>query len=211
MKAEELQLFFHMLRMNNSLRSMHKLHMKIGKGPDRLENIKDQIDLHFTAIALYHGAIRTFLGSIYPRIKRYYVSAEDKAKIAKLKDRLNHSEQDAFLHVADIIRDKIAFHFDCDIINKYITDDEPATDLLIGYGRSRLIYDCVFLEPYSSIFAYLAENIPPDVDKRDVANWITNTSIAEIDSFCSILERIVGSFFKRNGRLEESTLEKLLS
>jgi hypothetical protein len=68
MKAEELRLFYHILRMTNSLRSIQKLHLKIGRGADHLENIKDTIDLHFNAIALYYEAIRTFLGSIEPRL-----------------------------------------------------------------------------------------------------------------------------------------------
>ena len=48
--AESLTTFYSMLRLINSLRSIHKLQVKLASTADKLEAFKDRIDLHFYAI-----------------------------------------------------------------------------------------------------------------------------------------------------------------
>jgi hypothetical protein len=208
--AEQLQVLYHIIRMNNSLRSVQKLHVKIS-GIDHIEDFKDRIDFHFTGIALYHEAIRTFLWSIYPRIKRSYIEAGDRQEIENLKSRLDNVDNDPFLNIAAIIRDKVAFHFDCDIINESIIEGEPKNDILIGYMRSPSTIDCVFIEPYSSIFKYLSDNLKVKCRYGEAMDWIMKNSIREMDSFCGILERITGAYLHHLGRIENGTLGELTS
>jgi hypothetical protein len=209
--AEELRVFYSLLRLINSLRSIHKVIAKIGTGRDRLELFKDLVDLNFYAIALYYEGLRTFVLKLLPRVKTEDILEKDREWIEKAKGRLENRKSDTFLQSAAIIRDKITFHFDSDVVDKYITEGEPLKDILIGYAYSPQIVDCVYLEPYSSIFQFLVDSTPGSIKKEDLPAWIMDTSVREIDALCGVLERISGVFFKRNGSLEMTTLAELTS
>ena len=185
---------------------MMKMQVKLSDNDDKLEQYKDQMDLYILNIGLFYEGVKTFFRSIYPRIPRAYISEANLEAIESLEDRFGDSDNDDFLRVAKIIRNKVAFHFDFKVVSHTISDGEPKEDILIGYARSNAIYDCVFLEPYTSIFMYLAKYCPGNLDGQNPIDWIRDTAIKEVHSFCKMLEKILNGFLKQNGKLVEGDI-----
>lgn len=198
---ENLEVFLHLIRIVNALRSMMKIQVKLAQTEDEVEQYKDRMDILFVNIGLFYEGVKKYLSSLHPRIPRSYISDADLEALDILKQRLSDPNDDDFLRVAAIIRDKVAFHFDLDVVSHNVSNGEPEADMLIGYVKSRAIRDCVFLEPYTSIFMYLADNCPKNIDPAKRIDWIADTATEEIHAFCKILERICNGFFKENGRL----------
>jgi len=182
------------------------MQLKLSGNDDKLEEFKDRIDLIFLNIGLFYEGVKKFFSSIYPRIPRSYISEENLKAIESLKKRFHNRKNDDFLRVAEIIRDKVAFHFDLDVVAHNISDGEPKQDILIGYVKSKAIYDCVFIEPYTAIFMYLANDCPKNLNDENPIDWIRDTATKEVHSFCKILEQILNGFFKRNGKLVEGEI-----
>jgi len=204
---ENLEIFFHLIRIDNALRSLMKMQVKLPQSDDNLEKFKDSMDLYFFNIGLFYEGVKKFFSSIYPRIPRSYISEANLKAIESLKNRFENCENDDFLQVTKIIRDKVAFHFDLEVVSHNISDGEPKGDILIGYVKSKAIYDCIFLEPYTAIFTYIANRCPNNLDDQNAIDWIRDTAIKEVDSFCKILEQILNGFFKRIGKLVEGNIK----
>ncbi len=197
---EDLQVFFHILRMANSLRSIMKLQVKI-KETDRLETFKDRMELYLLNIATYYEALKTLIKTLMPRISKEYLSTANLKAISKLQERFENRKNDAFIRVAMATRNKIVFHFDSKVVDDFVRDGSPSKDILIGYARSTAIADSVLLEPSTAIIKFLSDQCPKYIDKKDAIDWIESTSIHEISEFCKTLERLAGAFFKKNGKL----------
>jgi len=198
---KDLQVFFHILRMVNSLRSTMKLHVKLKTDSDKMESFKDRMEIHFLSIAMFYEALKTLVKVLLPRMTETYISESRLAELRQLADRFANKRNDPFLRVAAAIRNKIVFHFDSEVVDRIVTEGSPTKDLLIGYARGRTINDSVYLEPSTAFFMYLAPLCPENTDAKDTVDWIQKTSITEIDSFCRLLERTAGDFFKKNGKL----------
>ena len=200
---ENLEIFIHLIRIDNALRSLMKTQVKLSQNADSVERFKDSMDMYFLNIGLFYEGVKKFFSAIYPRIPRSYISAANLRAIKSLERRFKKCDDDDFLRIAKIIRDKVAFHFDLEVVTHNISDREPKDDILIGYAKSKAIYDCVFVEPYTAIFVYLAKSCPNNIDAPNAIDWIRHTAIKEVHSFCIILEEILGGFFKQNGKLVE--------
>lgn len=205
---ENLEVFFHLIRIINALRSTMKKQVKLAQNEDNIEGYKDDMDMLFVNIGLFYEGIRKYFQSLDPRVPNSYISKDDRKALNLLHSRFIASDDDDFMKIAKIIRDKVAFHFDLDVVSHNITNDEPTNDLVIGYTTSDAIKDCVYIEPYTSIFMYLANNCPEDIEDIDRLSWIRENAIAEIHDFCLILERICNGFFKRNGMLVEGDISQ---
>ena len=163
LSREELTQFLQMFRIVNSLRLWTRLQLQLREDEEKIFTVASRIELYFVSIAKYEEALKVFLRNIEPRLDRKYLSADITADIETLKNRVGNRKSDAFFKLVEILRDKIAFHFDEDIIKERITDGEPQQDLLVAVATGEQIKDCVYVEPYTFLFAHLTDNAPPSV------------------------------------------------
>jgi hypothetical protein len=200
---EELTQFLQMLRIVNSLRIWTRLQLQLKEEEEKIFTIAIRIELYFVTIAKYREAVKVFLTNIEPKLNRKYLPGDITAGIEKLRSRAANREGDAFFNLVEILRHKIAFHFDQDIIEERITDGEPQQDLLVAIATGDQVRDCVYVEPYTFLFAHLADNAPDHIPKKDVLDWLQRTSIEEADSFCGLIERICSGIVREIGYKRE--------
>jgi hypothetical protein len=158
-------------------------------------------------IGFYFNGAKILLFELLPRIPRRYLSIENCIKLKKLKQRFSNIQGDDFLRLAEIIRDKIQFHFDSDIITSQILDGSPSADILIGTTNGMTIFDCTYHEPYSFIFSYLAKAGPEEIEMEDRIKWLSDKSLVELSEYCTLLEQIANKYFRKYGQLEEGDIE----
>jgi hypothetical protein len=199
LSKEELTQFLQMLRIINSLRLWTRLQLQLREDEEKMFTVASRIELYFVSIAKYEEAVKVFLRSIEPKLNRRYLSADINTGIERLKNRVGNRKNDDFFKLVEILRDKIAFHFDEDIIKERITDGEPQEDLLVAVATGDQIKDCLYVEPYTFLFAHLTDNAPDHVPRKDVLDWLQRTSIEESDSFCGLIERICSRIVREIG------------
>ena len=196
LSTQELTQFMQMLRIVNSLRLWMRLQLQLKEDDEKLFTVSSRLELYFVSIAKYMEGVRVFLRDIEPKLNRKYLSDTIVTDVAALRQRAENRKTDVFFKLVEIVRHKIAFHFDEDIIAERITDGDPQQDLLVAIATSDHVKDCVYVEPYTFLLARLIDNAPDDIPRENFLQWLQKTSIDESDLFCAMLESICSNIAK---------------
>ena len=171
LSKKETIIFFQVLRITNSLEFWARMHLMIKGEQNKVFEERNQMELCFAMISFYKESTKEFDRNLAEGLLNMNLSKTLSLKISEYKAWLENWKQDEYLQVVHRIRNKLRFHLESSIYDKYIKEGNKSKDLMIGISIGEQFKDFLYKEPYSFEFQYIAESVPATV-RKDKINWI---------------------------------------
>lgn len=172
-KRSEFLLSIQISRLINALRIILKRIYEDNlqqESSDKLIHTKNTVDLLILLSSTLYEVIKTYKKDIEKKIPQKILSKVNSKKYIDLKNKYDYQNPDNFCKILKEIRNKLSFHFDEDIVKKYIDNTnlkEEENYILIS--TSERIIDTFFCLPYDIALSHL-----DDLGSTSTKNFMFN-------------------------------------
>lgn len=199
LSKREMIAFMQLLRIVNALRFQMTLLLPTRDEPDRLFQLRAQLEIYLIIASSFKEATKEFFNNLFKTLKTLSEETELINKLSEYDTKTKNFKNDEVLNIIDYIRNNFSFHISSNLFKDYITENNANEDMLIGIARSEMIIDQCFLPAYNALIFHVSGLAKSLTDKDEIIDWLFDKIFHEVDYFCDLLEKFGGSIIKKYG------------
>lgn len=198
---------FQLSRLSNALITWLRVHLEVQRSHRRLGKVltfKTRLDVTLQHAAVFFEVLKTFI-SMCNKLPHFNLPSTDLFQIEKWKRDFvdpNH----IISRIIKPIRNKIAFHFEFELLSKLIRRFKFKGDRVFAVGKTTTKYDAFYVASDDLVLNFIASRMPSNILEIDCYPAFADQLVHLADSLSSLIDRIILHLVKPYGYL---TKEKL--